>query len=135
MPSASDLSSERVTEAFTLRLIEAHIVVLVVRLRRDKESRGMDPAMATQEEHMRAVAQDARRLWAEICRRRGLVEALIGANENLERLGAALNALDGLWRDFLDNGGSAFVEEDVVDGLRGFAKWIFRAHSAQTASE
>jgi hypothetical protein len=121
------MSSDRAP--YTLRLIEARIALLVVQLEHPEAS--ADPAMASIEHRLRAIATDARSLWDEIRLRRGLIEALISANEDLGSFSDALRTLERPWIEYLFRTQRHYVEKDVSDGLAAFSLWMYAEHDKQ----
>lgn len=114
---------------YTLRLIEARIVVVVVRLAHPEAN--TDPAMSSTAHHHRAIASDARLLWDEIRLRRGLIDALVGANENLGHFTDALRTLERPWCEYLSRTQRHYVEQDVRDGLVVFSLWVYGERDKQ----
>ncbi len=114
---------------YTLRLIEARIAVLVVQLTHPEAS--ADPAMPSTEHRLRAIAQDARSLWDEIRLRRGLIDAMVSANEDLWSFSDALRSLESPFIEYLFRTQRHYVEKDVSDGLAAFSLSIYAEHDKQ----
>lgn len=87
--------------------------------------------MPSTEHRLRAIAQDARSLWDEIRLRRGLIDAMGSANEDLGSFSDALRTLERPFIEYLSQTQRHYVEKDVSDGLATFSLWIYAEHDKQ----
>jgi len=105
-------------EPLSFRLIEARVLVLLLRLTHPEATK--DISMASAQERHRAIAADARWLWAEIRTHKGSLNAILSTDASSKTLADALRALEHPWAEYLGETHGAYVPADVTQGLALF---------------